>query len=63
MASSLIHVVAFSLLNAIAGKGYEDRFLLLLALPLMMKVLGKGVRRAGRVFDNMDKSFYFYSIL
>ena len=29
-------------------KGQEGRFLLLLALPLMMKVFGKRVSRAGR---------------
>ena len=57
MASSLIQPVAFSLINAISGKGQEDRFLSLLALPLMLKILEKGVRRAGRGNNNMDKYF------
>ena len=48
MASSLIH--------AIIGKGQEGGFLPSLALPLMMKVLGKGARRAGRGWNNMDKN-------
>ena len=46
--ASLIKTVAFSLINAITGKGQEGRFLPLLGLLLMMKVLGKGVRRDGR---------------
>ena len=47
MAPSLIKSVACSLINVITGKGVvraegqEGGFLLLLALPLMMKVLGK----------------------
>ena len=48
MASSLIQPVASSLINAIAGKGQEYGFLPLLALSLMKKVLGNGVRRAGK---------------
>ena len=32
-----------------AGKGQEGTFLLLLALPLMMNVLGKGVKRPERI--------------
>ena len=50
--------VASSLINAItrkgvmrAEKGEENRFLSLLALPLMMKVLGKEVRRVGRGYN------------
>ena len=52
MASSLIQPVASSLINAIlekgvvrARKGQESGFLPLLALPIIMKVLGKGVTR------------------
>ena len=47
MASSLIQPVASSLMNAITRKG-QGGFLPLLALPLMMRVLEKEVRRAGR---------------
>ena len=57
MASSVIQPAAFSLINTITGKGQESGFLPLLALPLMMKVLGKGIRRAGRGYDNMRKDF------
>ena len=67
MASSLIQPVASSLTKAItekgvmrAGKRLEGGFSQLLAFPLMMKVLGKGVRRAGRgnnKMDHMDKNF------
>ena len=52
--------MATSLVNAISGKGQEGRFLLSLALPLMMKVLGKGFQRTRRGYDNMghmDKKF------
>ena len=55
MASSLMQHIASSLINSITGKGQEGGFLLLLALSLMMKVLGKGVRRAGRGY--MNKNF------
>ena len=55
MGSSLIQPVASSLIKVIsgkrfsrAGKGQEGIFTLLLALHLMMKFLGKGVRKAGR---------------
>ena len=48
MASSLIHPVAYSVINAITGKGQEGGFLSLLALPLIMQFLEKGVRSAGR---------------
>ena len=53
MASSLMHPVASSLINAITEKGVmrarkrqEAGFLPSLTLSLMMKVLGKRVRRA-----------------
>ena len=53
MASSLIQPAASSLINALTGTRQEGGFLPLLALLLMMKVLGKGIRRAGRVYNNM----------
>ena len=56
--ASLIKAFAFSLINAITGKGQEGGFLPLLALLLMMKVLGKGVRRDGRGYNNKDKNFF-----
>ena len=43
------------MINAIIGKGQEGGFFPLLALPLMIQVLGKGVRRAGRGCGNMDQ--------
>ena len=53
MASSLIQPVASFLINAISGKGvrrtekgFPPSFTFLLALPLMMKGLGKGVTTA-----------------
>ena len=61
MASSLIQPIASSLTNSITGKGRKGEFLLLLALPLMMKLLGNGVTRTGRGY--MDKKVYFCSIL
>ena len=64
MASSLIVPMASSLINAIirkwvmrAGKRQEDGFLSLLALPLLMKVLGKRVTRVWRGCSNLDKHF------
>ena len=61
MASALIQPVTFSLMNTISGKGVmragkeqEGGFQQSLALPIMMKVLGKEVRRAGRGYNNMD---------
>ena len=73
IAASLIAPTAFSLTNAItekrvirAGKGQEEGILPLLASSLMMKVLGKEVRRAGKGgnnIDQMDKNFTFLSIL
>ena len=42
MASSLMESVASSVINAIFGKGLKGG----LALPLIMKVLGQGVKRA-----------------
>ena len=62
MASSLIQLVASSLINAITGKRQERRFLPLLGLYLMMKILCKGVRRTRRGYNNMDKNFYSCSI-
>ena len=59
MTSSLIQPVASSLINVISGKGQEGGVLPLLALPLMIKVLGKGVRRAEKRCNKMDKIFYF----
>ena len=56
MASSLIQRVASSLINARTGKA-EGGLLPLLAFSLMMKVLGKDVRRAGRRYNNMDNIF------
>ena len=66
MAASLIQPVASSLINSITGKRQEGGFLPLLVLSLMIKVLEKGVRRAGRGYNNMDhmdENFYFRSIL
>ena len=53
--SSLIQSIAFSLINSLTRKEQEGVFLSLLALPLMKKKLGKGVRRAGRGY--MNKNF------
>ena len=59
--SSLIQPVTSSLINSItgkvmrAGKGQEGGCLPLLLLPLMMKALGKGIRRVGRRYNNMDQ--------
>ena len=62
MASLLMQPVPSSMKNAISGKGQEGEFLACLALPLMMKVRGKGVtsvgkevRRAGREYNKMEK--------
>ena len=52
MASSLIQPIASSLITSITTKGQECGFLPLLALLLMMKILGKGDRRAGREYMN-----------
>ena len=54
MTSSLIQPVASSLINSITGKGQEGGFLPLLALPLTMKLLGKGVRRVKRGYMNKN---------
>ena len=68
MVFSLMQLVASSLVNDITGKeviraekGLQDGILPLLVLPLIMKVLGKGVtrtvkevRRARRGYNNMD---------
>ena len=56
------------------GKGQASGILSFLALPLLMKVPGKRVRRAGREhnnMDHMDKSFcpapsfnaFFYKVI
>ena len=73
MASLLIQPVTSSLINAISGKRviragrrHKGGFLSLLALPLMMKVLGKRATRAGKGYNNMNhmaKRFKFHSIL
>ena len=55
--------VASSFINAITGKEQEAKFLSLLALPLMIKVLGKRIRRVERRYHNMDKTKWFCSIL
>ena len=59
---SLIKPVAPLLINAItgkwvrgAGKRQEGKILSLLTLPLMIKILGKGVRRAGRGNNNINE--------
>ena len=57
MASLLIQPVVSLMLNAITRKGQEGGFLPLFALPLMMRVLGKGFRRAERGYNNMDNFF------
>ena len=57
VASSLIQPVAFSLVKAISGKGQEGVFLPLLALPLMTKVWGKGLRSTRRRYNNTNKDF------
>ena len=54
--SSLIQPVVSSLINTISGKGQKGECLPLLALPVMIEVLGKGVTRAGSGFNNMDKN-------
>ena len=67
MVSSLIQPATSSFINVVTGKwvrragiGQEGGFVPLLALDLMMKVLGRGVRGTGRGYNNidhMDKSF------
>ena len=37
-----------------AEKRQKSRFLLLLPLPLMLEVLGRGVKRAVKGYNNMD---------
>ena len=46
--SSLIQPVTSSLINVITGKGQGGGFLSLLALPLIHKIAGKGVKVVGR---------------
>ena len=62
IACLLIQPVAFSLINAITGKVEKVEFPLLLSLPLMIKVLGKGVTRVKRGY-NMEKNLWRRSIL
>ena len=61
MSSLLMQTVLSSLINAItrneimrAVKGQQVRCLPLSALPLMWKVMGKGVTRAGTRYNSMD---------
>ena len=54
VASSLIEPVPSLLINTITGKRQKGGFL---ALPLIMKALGKGVRKAEREYNNMNKNF------
>ena len=68
MTFSLIQPVATSLINAISGKGVmragkekEPAFLLFLVLFLMMKVLGKAVRKSGRGYNNMSRMDNLFS--
>ena len=58
MASSLIKAITRKGV-IIAGKEQEGGFLPLLALPLMMKVLRKGVKKAGKRYSiyHMEKHF------
>ena len=56
IARLLIQPVAFSLINAITGKVEKVEFPLLLSLPLMIKVLGKGVTRVKRGYTMEKKS-------
>ena len=73
MAFSLIQPVASSLVNAITregvrrtGKGQEGGSFPLLARTLMIKVLGEGVTRAGKLhnnMDHMDQNFQSHSTL
>ena len=57
IASSLIPPAGSSLITTITWQGKEGGFLPLFTLSLMMKFLGKGVRGAGRRYNNMDKNF------
>ena len=67
MVAWLIQPVASSLINAASGKGVkragegqEVGIIPLLVIPLMIRVLVKGVTRAVRIYNNMndiDKTF------
>ena len=64
IASSLIVAMTSLLINTITGKEVmrakkrgKGGFLSLLVSLLMMKILGKGVKTAGRGYNNMDKYF------
>ena len=71
MGSLLIQPLASSLVNAINTTEEEGRFLPLLALHLLINSMSgkvvirarKRLRRARRVYDNMDKNLYFWLIL
>ena len=61
MSSSLMQHVVSSFIYSVTGKRVirtekeqEAGYLLLLAFPLMMKILGKGVTRTGKRCNNMD---------
>ena len=57
MVASLIVIMASSLIQSVASALYLDQkvdLLPLLGLSLMMKVLGKGVTRVGKGYNNMD---------
>ena len=67
MAATLIQPVASWLIKAISGdhesrKEQEGKFILLLALLLMIQVLGKGVIRAGRGYNDKDHLNNFFEI-
>ena len=53
MATSMVQPVAFLFINAVLRKGQEGGFLPLLALLLMIEVLGKEDKRAGRGIERM----------
>ena len=71
MASLLIQPLASSLINAITTTVQEGGLRPLLALPLLINYMSgkvvtrarKRLRRTRRVYDNMDKNFYFCLIL
>ena len=60
IASSLIQLVLSSLINAISRKAQKGGFHPLWELPVMMRILGKWVRRSGGVYncrDHLNKIF------
>ena len=62
MASLLIQPIASSLLIN-ATKRKKGEFLPLLALPLIMKVLEKGVKRVGKGYNNINSMIKFLFLL